>query len=197
MVSVVSDISKSAFFGGVTEGGQVQMHYPTERVRIIMQKSLPRGHVFCHPIDPNVYGAYHLAAEEIQTLQWEHVEDGEDEDDNFLQQHQHPPHLQSHSGSQTNPLSPYKSLQCRCKCNNCAGCIGKTQLLPAQHFVINVPDDIYCRLLDEVIASGDMPCGLYFCGHHEDVSTPSIGIALTTVVALFFIMGGLAFLTAS
>ena len=189
MVSVVSDISKSAFFAGVTDRGQVQMLYPTEHVRLIMQKSLPRGHVFCHPIDPSIYEAYHLAAEEIQQLQWENVEDEEDPciaSSSSLQQHQH-----------HGPQSPYKSLQCRCRCNNCAGCTGKTQLLPAHHYVINVPDDIYQRLLDEICASQEMPCGLYFCGHHEDVSTPSIWIAATIVLTLFSTMGAVAYLTAA
>lgn len=172
MVSAVSDISKSAFFGGVTEGGQVQMHYPTERVRIIMQKSLPRGHVFMHPIDPAAYEAYHAAAEESQLLQWEHVDGVED-------------------------FNPHKGLACHCHCGNCAGCTGKTQLLPAQHFVINVPDDIYQRLLDEICASQEMPCGLFYCGHHEDVSTPSIGIPIMIVVTLFLLMGGVAYVTAS
>jgi len=171
MVSVVSDISKSAFFGGVTDSGQVQMHYPTERVRFIMQPNLPRGHVFMHQIDPAAYEAYHVAAEESQhLLQWEHIEDG---DDDFAH--------------------PHKSLACHCRCGNCAGCTGKTQLLPVQHFVINVPDDIYRRLLDEICASADMPCGLYFCGHHEDVSTPSVGIALMTVVTLLLLMGTVAY----
>eukprot|EP00977_Amphora_coffeiformis_P001494 scaffold294_cov221-Amphora_coffeaeformis.AAC.50 len=171
MVSVVSDISKSAFFGGVTDAGQVQMHYPTERVRIIMQPNLPRGQVYMHPIDPAAYEAYHVAAEESQHLQWEHVEDGEED---FAK-------------------NPHKSLACHCRCGNCAGCTGKRQLLPVQHFVINVPDDIYRRLLDEICASADMPCGLYFCGHHEDVSTPSIGIALMTVVTLMLLMGSAAY----
>lgn len=67
-------------FGGGTGAGQVQMHYPTERVRIVMQPSLPRGHVFMHPIATAAYEAYHVAAEESQQLQWEHVEDNDDDD---------------------------------------------------------------------------------------------------------------------
>lgn len=176
MVSVVSDISKSAFFGGVSETGNVQMHYPTEHVRLIMQESLPRGHVFCHPTDDAVYEAYHAAAEEIIMQQWENV----DEDDDLGLNMQH-------GSLQHN--NPYKSLQCHCRCNNCAGCTGKTRLLPRQNFVINVPNDIYRRLLDEISESQAMPCGLYFCGHHEDVSNPSIMIATGIVVTLFILMG--------
>lgn len=188
MMSVVSDISKSAFFGGVTDSGQVQMHYPTEHVRLIMQGSLPRGHVFCHPIDPLAYENYHLIAEEVQLLQWEHIED--DPFDSL------PEGGRSRSGS-SGAFNPHKSLQCRCRCNNCAGCTGKANLLPQHHFVINVPDDIYRRLLDEVVASSEMPCGLYFCGHHEDVSNPSIWIALSIVLTLFLLMGTAAYVTGS
>jgi hypothetical protein len=180
MVSVVSDISKSHFFAGVTDGGQVQMHYPAEHCRLIMQPTLPRGNVFCHPTDPAVYEAYHMAAEEVQQLQLEHMDDDEDDD---------LPHYGGPSAGVA-PQNPYRSLDCHCRCQNCAGCTGKHQLLPIKNYVINVPDDIYARLFDEIIEAQVMPCGLYFCGHHEDVSNPSIMIA-TVIVALLFISMGL------
>lgn len=192
MISVVSDISRSAFFRGVTQSGQVQMNYPTEHVRIIMQRNLPRGHVFCHPTDVAVYEAYHQAAEEIQQAQWENIED--EEENLVLYGGYASSNAVAAIQSSNNPL---KSLQCRCQCSNCAGCTGKAQLLPPQNFVINVPNDIYRRLLDEISESQTMPCGLYFCGHHEDVSNPSIWIAAGTILGLLTLMGGVAYYTAT
>jgi len=42
-------------------------------------------------------------------------------------------------------------------------------------------------MLDEVSESKSMPCGLFFCGHHEDVRYPSIMIAVG-IVAMMFIL---------
>jgi hypothetical protein len=179
-MSVVSDISKSAFFGGVNESGIVQMHYPSEHVRLIMQNSLPRGVVYCHPIDNAVYENYHNIAEQMQLLHWENFDDEEEYGTReFLV-----------------PLSDNIKGLSPSSCPRCGGTGTKTDdLLPPNHYVINVPDDIYCRLLDEIIASGQMPCGLYFCGHHEDVSTPSIWIAFCIVFLLLTLMTVAATLT--
>jgi hypothetical protein len=43
-------------------------------------------------------------------------------------------------------------------------------------------------MFDEVSASKSMPCGLFFCGHHEDVSHPSVKIAVVLVSILFVAM---------
>jgi hypothetical protein len=40
-------------------------------------------------------------------------------------------------------------------------------------------------MFDEVSESKSMPCGTYFCGHHEDVRHPSIMIAVALVGTLF------------
>ena len=33
-----------------------------------------------------------------------------------------------------------------------------------------------------------MPCGLFYCGNHENLDYPSIGIAVIGVVAIFAVM---------
>ena len=44
---------------------------------------------------------------------------------------------------------------------------------------------LYRRILDEVMDSQSMPCGTYFCGHHEDVRHPDITIAAIIVSTVF------------
>eukprot|EP00970_Alexandrium_tamarense_P019950 scaffold14671_cov228-Alexandrium_tamarense.AAC.2 len=51
-----------------------------------------------------------------------------------------------------------------------------------------VNSDIYRRIFDEVSESKNMPCGLFFCGHHEDVRYPSILIAVLVVASVFIAM---------
>lgn len=84
---------------------------------------------------------------------------------------------------------------CNCDCNNCNGCTAKKELLPNNYFVMAVEDDLYKRVLDEVSASSTMPCGLFFCGHHEDVHRPSVVIAVCLVVCLLASMGAVAYVS--
>lgn len=44
--------------------------------------------------------------------------------------------------------------------------------------------------MDEVIESKTMPCGLFFCGHHEDVRYPDIKIAVAIVAMAFVVLLG-------
>ena len=82
---------------------------------------------------------------------------------------------------------------CTCNCPNCNGCTAKKELLPPQYFVMGVEDDLYKRVVDEMCESASMPCGLFFCGHHEDVNRPSITIAVCFVTGLMLSMGAIAF----
>jgi hypothetical protein len=75
-----------------------------------------------------------------------------------------------------------EDLACNCTCHNCSGCTARQKLLPPPLYVLNVECDLYRRVLDEVSASKRMPCGLFFCGHHEDVSRPSVLIAIVILV---------------
>ena len=52
---------------------------------------------------------------------------------------------------------------------------------------MSVDSDLYRRMMDEVIQSKTMPCGLFFCGHHEDVRFPDIKIAVA-IVSLVFVL---------
>ena len=155
--SVVSDISKSALFQGVTEEGHVQLHFPYEAVRLINNKNMEFGRLYMQEIPAAQYELYHLAAEELTN--WEHRMD---QDNRF----------------------------------NKASNEGK-ELIPPTFYAIRIDDDLYRRVLDEIADSHQMPCGLFFCGHHEDVSNPSIRIAMTTVALLFIAMGIVAFVVQS
>ena len=44
--------------------------------------------------------------------------------------------------------------------------------LPPDLYVMAVDSTLYRRMLDEVIAADSMPCGTFYCGHHEDVRHP-------------------------
>mmetsp|Transcript_14485 Transcript_14485/g.31420 ORF Transcript_14485/g.31420 Transcript_14485/m.31420 type:complete len:438 (+) Transcript_14485:134-1447(+) len=60
--------------------------------------------------------------------------------------------------------------------------------LPPDLYVMAVDSTIYRRMLDEVIASKSMPCGTFFCGHHEDVRHPDITIAALIVGVVFLVL---------
>jgi hypothetical protein len=49
------------------------------------------------------------------------------------------------------------------------------------HYVLRVEEDIYQRVLAE-ISDSKQPCGIYFCGHHEDAYKPSIFIAISKIL---------------
>jgi len=60
--------------------------------------------------------------------------------------------------------------------------------LPPIFYVMAVNSDIYRRMFDEVSKSMSMPCGFFFCGHHEDVSYPSVMIAAVLVAIVLSLM---------
>jgi hypothetical protein len=163
MGSVVSNISKSEFFGGVDGQGRVQMHFPFESVRLVMvdseQPSLRRGHLYLDRgvDDYDQFEEYHRLTEGNNDVlvgpQWEYLD----------------------------RLGPI----CDCNCNNCNGCIGKKNRLPAPSYMLAVDDNIYKSILGEISGARSMPCGIFFCGHHEDVSQPSIAIAAVLLTILF------------
>ena len=80
---------------------------------------------------------------------------------------------------------------CGCPCANCQRCHDKAKRLPPDLYVMAVDSTLYRRMLDEVIDSKSMPCGTYFCGHHEDVRHPSVMIAVAIVsVAILLLLVG-------
>jgi hypothetical protein len=164
--SIVSDIRKSSFYGGVHEAsGAVQMHYPFENVYLAVvedaeQMEMKKGHLYVANADEEVYENYHRIAEDI------------DLDAPWKMDH---------------------PLACNCTCNHCNACTGKQKLLPPNYYAMAIDEDLYRRVLSEIAESRTMPCGLFFCGHHEDVSHPSICIAVAIVALLFAGMGVIAF----
>ena len=84
------------------------------------------------------------------------------------------------------PLAP--TSECQCKCTNCQNCHIRRKQLPPSYYVMAVDSDIYRRMFDEVSESMSMPCGLFYCGHHEDVDYPNISIAVLGVVTIFVVM---------
>ncbi|KAL7447127.1 hypothetical protein ACHAXM_010564 [Skeletonema potamos] len=77
------------------------------------------------------------------------------------------------------------NAECQCICDSCTRCHTRTKQLPPTYYVMAVKSDIFRRMFDEVSASKSMPCGLFFCGHHEDVRFPSVTIAVVIVSILF------------
>lgn len=161
MVTHVTDISKSAFFGGTDKTGKVQLHFPFESVRLTMDNALPTGVLYMRHVDEEQYEDYHVFNDEQSQIPWEL--DGD--------------------------------LPCQCTCLKCIGCTERNQQLAPSEYIMTVQDDLYRRVLDEISASRSMPCGCFFCGHHDDVDSPSILIAATIVFLLIAIMGIGSFLT--
>ncbi|KAG7347734.1 hypothetical protein IV203_016439 [Nitzschia inconspicua] len=206
-VSIRSNIVKSSLFAGVDPStGNVLMHFPYEAIRLVMipdpsQQSkrekrsfrsqyqsissndedesnefsnLKLGHLyFDGPVNAKSnYEDYVKISDDLEqgfTPQWESLEG--------------------------NPRTNSYYEPCGCQCANCNACIGKLELLPLQNYVLPVSDDIYRRMLGEVSSARNMPCGLFFCGHHEDVAHPSIWIAGTLVILLLGTLIALSFYT--
>lgn len=70
---------------------------------------------------------------------------------------------------------------------------GLHDMLPTKHYALTVKEDLYQRVFKEIADSQRMPCGLYFCGHHEEFGRPSVFIAALIVATLFLGMGYIAF----
>ena len=60
--------------------------------------------------------------------------------------------------------------------------------LPPLHYVMAISSDMYRRMFDEVAESMNMPCGLFYFGHHADVKYPSIAIAIVGVMIVLLLM---------
>ncbi len=71
---------------------------------------------------------------------------------------------------------------------------GPRYALPPTRYVIHAPPDLYRRMVDEISSSASLPCGLFFCGHHEDVAKPSLRIAVLVLLIFFGWMGLVAYI---
>eukprot|EP00980_Cylindrotheca_fusiformis_P031689 scaffold26791_cov93-Cylindrotheca_fusiformis.AAC.1 len=158
-------------FGGVDETtGRVQMHFPFESVRLIFidddnddddddpenhnnnnnKYNLKKGNLYMDGkmTDYDQFEEYTMitnALEEGLQPQWESLDNNN------------------------------KNLLCNCQCNNCNGCVGKQQdlLLPHAKYLLPVDSNVYKQIVAEISDAHSMPCGLFFCGHHEDVAHPT------------------------
>lgn len=92
--------------------------------------------------------------------------------------------LNYHTVEEGNPL---EASSCGCTCAHCHRCHMKVKRLPPDLYVMSVDNSLYRRMLDEIIYSKTMPCGTYFCGHHEDVKHPDIKIAVAVVLIVFLL----------
>lgn len=211
VISVTSDITKSAFFQGVSESGHVQFFLPVDNIRLIMDDNLHSG-ILCQNVeDDKSFEAYeqqlapgssyasnpdlfhyglsmgagvvngNVAAHPIR------------EDHSHIHPLQRPP-----AGPKQHPLTSNRTdpgpshssyCQCHCNCTFCNSCHAKTSKLPDSTYLLTVEHDLYKRVLSEIADSRSTPCGLFFCGHHEDVNRPSIliagGIVTVVMIALF------------
>jgi hypothetical protein len=220
-VSIRSNIAKSSLFAGVDpSSGRVLMHYPYEAIRLVMipdstQCQQQQSQQQQQKRNSNTSSNRHYQS--IPTT------DSQDEDNSQDFSHLTLGHL--YADGPVNAASyyedyvkvsdelehgagapPWESLdanpkllsnggQCVCQCANCNSCISKQELLPPDNYLLPVSEDIYRRMLAEVASARNMPCGLFYCGHHEDVAHPSIWIAGTMVMLLFGTLIALAFYT--
>ena len=213
MMSMRSNIAKSSLFGGIDEQGRPIMYYPYEAIRLVMipdkgksrsnktslrnsnstgsndddtaeqEEELPLtvGHLYSDgPANiEDYYEDYHRISDDLEqgiTPQWE-----------SLDIH---PILRKSAGGKSGGGG--KHAACGCECTNCHACLGKQDLLPPTNYVVAISDDIYRRMFSEVADAQNLPCGLFFCGHHEDVHYPSVWIPGTLVIILF---GGITYMS--
>ena len=119
--SIVSDISKSGLFQGVTDEGHVQLHFPYEAVRLVANPDMEQDRLYMQEIPAAEYEQYHVVAEEANN--WEHRMDG-------------------YGGN------------------------AKKDALPPAFYAIRIEDDLYRRIFDEIADAHQLPCKLFFLGHH-------------------------------
>ena len=106
----------------------------------------------------------------------------DNEDDYFLDYHV----TITEDGNEA--LAPAPTSDCQCTCPSCTNCQARRKQLPPSYYVMAVDSDIYRRMFDEVAESMAMPCKTFYCGHHEDVDYPSVGIAVVGVIICFSLM---------
>lgn len=194
MVSVVTDIRKSVFYRGTDKGtGHAELHFPNANIHLVPvnkfdgfvdpsqdpyvphEALMELGQLYKVGDSTKDYEKYHRATDD--DFSWL------DEDGYFDNASSH--HDYSHSNAGEN--------HCQCECQYCMSCSNKSSTLPQNYFCLAVEDNLYRKVVDEICSSSQMPCGLFFCGHHEDVSRPSIFIAIFVVGVLFLSMGAIAY----
>jgi hypothetical protein len=159
---MVSDMSKTSLFGGMTESGKIQSRFPFENVQLRVDNTLPPGYFYKQYLGEEEFEDYHLNNDD-----W------------------------------NGPWEIDQDLACNCICLKCSGCTERQRQRPLAppSYVLNVEEDLYRRVLDEISASKRLPCGLFFCGHYADVRHPNVLIALGIVVLVLGAMSIAAILS--
>lgn len=180
--SVVSNIAQSSLFRGVDQGGRVQMHFPYEAVKleIVDAEETPfqLGNVYLdgHIQDYEDFEEYHRVTS-TDLPQWESLEAGSA--------------AVSSSSGLRHPLKRNNVSPTQQQYNNLMG-HEKFANISRPNYILAIKDDIYKRVVGEIADAQNMPCGCFFCGHHEDVAHPSILIAVVIVGLLFASMAYVA-----
>jgi hypothetical protein len=206
MTSIVSNIRKSVFFDGVHERtGKAKLCFPLSKVHLIPLATLDatspnmvdRTTNGSNAIEsaPSPHGGSCISVSTLDgyPLQLGRLYKVPIAENEFEQYHRVAQDFDLDSDDLN--IDVWDDAKCRCDCAHCvSGCVYRQDggVLPTNYFCLTIADDIYRRLLDDISDSQQMPCGLFFCGHHEDVSRPSIVIAVSVLVLVFVTMGLLA-----
>lgn len=138
---VMTDMTKSALYKGITNMGIVKLQLPKDNFRLLIDRDLESGCVYKRALVEN-------------------------EDDYFQEYHI--------TIDNSVAFDHHRRL--------------KPPPLPPMYYVMAVDSDIYQRMFDEVSESVNSPCGLFYFGHHKDVSYPSIAIAVVSLAIVFSLM---------
>ena len=188
-ISMRSNIAKSSLFAGIDGEGRPLLYYPYEAIRLIMipdpkkgeKKSLGKGGYQEIADDDTAEEEDHLPL----TIGHLYSEQQSNMDGYYEDYHRVSDDLEQGITPQ------WESLDKKSTFNVEEG----EDLLPPTNYVVAVSDDIYKRMFSEIADAQTMPCGLFFCGHHEDIDYPSVWIPATLVIILFSTLLYLSFIT--
>ena len=184
--TAVSGVSQSRLFRGVSDSGEVRIHLPLDNVLISMDPDLEAGTLYkrTEEGEGELFRAYHDPDGQQDLRGFSFDEDGGGGFGGGLASGGTDPHPYPYPHSPHSPHSPHHA-----PCSDCPNCgAARRDALPDVRYVLNVDPDLFQRVLNEVAESRKLPCGLFFCGHHDDQGRPSILIALGIVVAFFLAM---------
>jgi len=196
-VSMRSNIAKSSLFAGVDEEGRPLLYYPYEAIRLVMIPDPERREIRRRRGDYE-YGDDDTAEEEDHlplTIGHLYCDEPANMEDYYEDYHRVSDDLEQGITPQWESLDTHPLRKNRKSGNEGFTEEDKQELLPPTNYVVAVSDDIYRRMFSEVAAAQSMPCGLFFCGHHEDVDYPSVWIPATLVIILFGTLLYLSYLT--
>lgn len=193
-ISMRSNIARSSMFAGVDQEGRPLLYFPYEAIRLVMipdheQRGRKGGRSSSEYSDEDT-----AEQEDHPPLKIGHIyADGPvDIDDYYEAYHRVSDELEQGIAPQWESLDAHplsKGRKSDLTQNDMQG------LLPPTNYVVAVSDDVYRRIFSEVADAQNLPCGLFFCGHHEDVDTPSALIPTILVIILFGTLLYLSFIT--